>query len=323
MMDVSVALCTYNGEKFLSEQVDSILAQSYPVKEIIVVDDASTDSSLEFLKSYAEQYPSVINFFTNETNLGVSKSFEKAISLCNGEIIFFCDQDDCWNKNKVAEVVNFFTANHNMLATFSNAELIDEHSNPKDETLWDMLFFKAPLSGNDFNVFDYMLLYRNIITGAGLAIRKEALPFILPFPGAASILHDEWIGLKLGSSNRIGLLNKCLFNYRIHREQYTKAIWQKNTTLNRMKFYSITEGNAAAYPYDYYKHWSNRLSLVTGFQKLGIEISASIINKIKTFRKQGLLSILKEQSFFKRKWRLLKLYVKRSDAITLSDLLFI
>lgn len=322
-MNVSVAFCSYNGEKFLREQLDSILAQSYPVKEIIIVDDASTDGTPEILKNYAGQYSSVIKFFANETNLGVTRSFEKAISLCNGEVIFFCDQDDCWNKNKVAEIVNFFIDNQNMLATFSNAELIDEHSNRKGETLWDMLFFKTPSPVNDFNVFDYMLLYRNIITGAGLAIRKEALPFILPFPDTASVLHDEWIGLKLGSINRIGLLDKCLFNYRIHQQQYTQAISQKNTVLNRLKFYSITEDNAAAYPYDFYKHWNNRLSLATSFQKLGIEVSTSIINKIKKFKKQGLLSILKEQSFFKRKWRLLKLYLRQSEAITLSDVFFI
>jgi glycosyltransferase involved in cell wall biosynthesis len=105
---ISIALCTYNGEKYLIEQLDTLVNQTYPKLEIIVVDDCSSDKTITILNDYLSKFP-FIKLYQNEQNLGYIKNFEKAISLCNGELIALADQDDVWDLNKLtimAEAIN-------------------------------------------------------------------------------------------------------------------------------------------------------------------------------------------------------------------------
>ena len=102
---VSIALCTYNGEAYLKEQLDSLIDQTYPNCEIIIVDDCSKDGTVDILKQYANEYPQ-IKLYINSENLGYTKNFEKAINLCNGEYIALCDQDDIWDKNKISIMIH-------------------------------------------------------------------------------------------------------------------------------------------------------------------------------------------------------------------------
>src|ERR1700744_3577317 len=92
---ISVALCTYNGEKYIKEQLDSIINQTYTCIEVIIVDDGSTDSTYDIISDYALR-DNRIKCFKNETNLGFNKNFEKAVSLTSGEYIAISDQDDIW-----------------------------------------------------------------------------------------------------------------------------------------------------------------------------------------------------------------------------------
>lgn len=100
-MKLSVALCTYNGESFLQQQLDSILQQELSVDEIVICDDGSTDRTISIIESYKQRYhyPTFI-LEQNKKNKGVRKNFEYAISLCSGDIIFLSDQDDVWQCEK-------------------------------------------------------------------------------------------------------------------------------------------------------------------------------------------------------------------------------
>jgi len=98
---VSIALATYNGERFLKEQLDSILEQSYTDIEIIACDDCSTDSTPQILEDYQKK-DSRLKVYFNEKNLGFKKNFEKCISLCDGDYIALSDQDDVWTKDHIA-----------------------------------------------------------------------------------------------------------------------------------------------------------------------------------------------------------------------------
>jgi len=102
-MKLSVALCTFNGEIFLKEQLDSILNQSINIDEIIVCDDQSTDNTKQILESYKKDNPDLFKIYYNEKNLRSNKNFEKAIKLTSGDYIFLSDQDDIWKENKVEE----------------------------------------------------------------------------------------------------------------------------------------------------------------------------------------------------------------------------
>jgi len=106
-MKISVAMCTFNGAKFLKEQIDSILNQTLKVDEIIICDDGSADDTLSIVTSYHNLYPNLFKFFKNENNLRSNKNFEKAITICDGDFIFLADQDDVWNESKVENTISF------------------------------------------------------------------------------------------------------------------------------------------------------------------------------------------------------------------------
>ena len=110
-MRISIALVTYNGEKFINKQLESLLLQNVLPDEIIIVDDCSKDKTYELLMSFEKISPFEVKLYQNKINIGVSKNFGKAISLCTGDLIFLCDQDDFWYKNKIEFVYDFYKNN--------------------------------------------------------------------------------------------------------------------------------------------------------------------------------------------------------------------
>src|SRR5215207_2518174 len=101
MVRISIALCTYNGEQYLQQQLDSFVAQSRPPDELVVCDDRSTDRTVPIVEDFAKRAPFRVELVINETNLGSTRNFEKAIGLCTGDIIFLADQDDVWLPEKL------------------------------------------------------------------------------------------------------------------------------------------------------------------------------------------------------------------------------
>ena len=149
-MKISVALCTYNGEKFLSEQLESILQQSVKPNEIIICDDGSKDSTVKILKNSESNHSNIIQVHQNAVNLGFVKNFEKAISLCLGEIIFLSDQDDIWKENKIERFIETFENNPDCTYVFSNAEATDEIGGNLEYSLWNSVKF-TPKKQREFN----------------------------------------------------------------------------------------------------------------------------------------------------------------------------
>lgn len=220
-MKISVALCTYNGEKFLSEQLDSILDQSVKPDEIIVCDDGSKDSTISILENYKDKYKGMIKIYQNRINLGFVKNFEKAVSYCTGEIIFLSDQDDIWYINKIEEFVKVFENNSECLYIFSDAMVTDEIGNNMNYTLWEVVGFNE-IKQKQFtdDIQNKMLLFRdNFVQGASLAIRSKSKKFILPF--SENYFHDYWIAtiLSLISRNAGALIREPLISYRRHDSQ--------------------------------------------------------------------------------------------------------
>ena len=200
-MKISVALCTYNGEKFLKEQIDSILNQTQKVDEIVVCDDGSTDCTIEILKEYDRKYPNIFHIYRNKVNLRSVKNFEKAISLCSGDVIFLSDQDDIWVSHKVEKYVAYFNANPHITVLASNGYCIDENSKVHDKySIWDVPQFlreaKAPL-----NYYHIITQISNIATGSTMAFKKEIVAKAIPFPVSEGFHHDEWLAL-ISSKNK-------------------------------------------------------------------------------------------------------------------------
>lgn len=242
-MKSSVALCTYNGEKFLNKQIDSILEQTISVDEIVVCDDGSTDATVSILNSYKEKFPTVFKIHINGKNLRSVKNFEKAISLCENEIIFLCDQDDVWKPEKVSLFLKKFRENTAVDVFASNAVIIDDNDNVIDKnTIWDVVSFlgKENIQYDFFTVFSVV---GNLATGANMAFRKSFISNALPFP-EKYFHHDEWISLLASSKNRFGFIEEKPSFYRIHETQQVGGVFfdrNKNTEmslLNRFNVYS-------------------------------------------------------------------------------------
>jgi glycosyltransferase involved in cell wall biosynthesis len=220
-MKVSVALCTYNGEQYLLEQLESIVKQTQAIDELVICDDGSNDRTADILHDFARQSPFKTRVYINNQNIGSTRNFERCLAYCNGDIIFLADQDDIWVPTKVEKLLTYFAQNPNKDAVFSDAKIIDQHSNLTGKTAWQMIEFDTDSQRlwQSKRAFD-ILLRGYVVTGATLAIRKKILPEIIPIPHIIKeLIHDGWIALWLSITNRIGFLAEPLTHYRHHQNQ--------------------------------------------------------------------------------------------------------
>ncbi len=205
---VSIALCTFNGERYLVEQLASIATQTQPVDEIILCDDGSNDSTLSIAYNFQTQgLP--LHIHVNTGQLGFSNNFAKAISFCTGDIIFLCDQDDIWHEAKVAITVAHFQQNPDTLLVFSNAKLVTQDASPLGNTLWDSLPTPPPLHPGFRE-----LLNHHWVTGAGCAFRASLAQHALPIP--AGWVHDAWLAIIAAAMGEVSAIPETLFAYRQH-----------------------------------------------------------------------------------------------------------
>ena len=216
---ISVALCTYNGERYIRQQLDSILSQSLPVDEIVIFDDKSDDETFCVLKQYGLKN-SQIRLFQNEENIGYKKNFERALLACQGDYIFFSDQDDIWDLYKVEKAVDYLKRTK-MMGAFTNALLIDGQNNRIGHSLFSIKKLNLYIDNGVLpeSLFPLLCLKGNFVTGATLVITKEAKELVLPFKISKFLVHDQWIALKLASISKLGYLNETLISYRIHDGQ--------------------------------------------------------------------------------------------------------
>ncbi|HZK54080.1 MAG TPA: glycosyltransferase family 2 protein [Desulfosporosinus sp.] len=220
---ISVALCTYNGEQYITQQIQSILNQTVLPDELIICDDASTDLTLDLLEKVSALSPIPIHIYKNEHNLGSTKNFEKAINLCQGDIIILADQDDLWYENKVEIFKDYFTHHPKVQAAFSNGDMMDANGNNLGYTLWDAFKLnsteQASLNkGKGFEV----LLKHNVVTGAAMAFRTDYKKLIFPIPELW--IHDGWIILLLSAVGEIQCIDQTLIKYRKHALQQVGAV---------------------------------------------------------------------------------------------------
>jgi glycosyltransferase involved in cell wall biosynthesis len=218
MTSVSVALCTYNGERYLPELLESLVTQERLPSEVVVCDDGSTDRTVDLLRSFADTAPFPVRIDVNERNLGTTKNFELAMSRCDADLIALCDQDDIWMPKKLLRAVEAFDQTPELGYTFSDAELMDELSQPTHKRLWDSVgFFEARRQAAVEGRLIPLLAVYTFVTGATMTFRSDLRSFVLPIPHGW--IHDAWIALLAAFVRPYRMLDEPLLRYRIHEEQ--------------------------------------------------------------------------------------------------------
>lgn len=221
---VSLVLCTYNGSRFLAEQLDSLLAQTYPHVEIIAVDDGSTDDTVAVLERYAAR-DARIRVVVNPANLGFARNFERALGLTRGAFIAPCDQDDIWLPDKIEALLGAIEG-HSM--AYCDSTLVDEHAVPLGHALSQVV----PMQDLDDPL---PLAFGNCVSGHAMLFRRSLLKHALPMP--PGFFHDWWLATVAAATAGIRFCDRSLVLYRQHGG---------NVTDRRLKEMQVEAGLATA-----------------------------------------------------------------------------
>lgn len=214
---VEILLATYNGEKYLKDQIKSILNQTYQNWNLLIRDDGSTDNTLKIINDLKNKYPDRVNIIEGgNRRLGACQNFHKLLKCSKAKYILFCDQDDIWLKDKIEismkkilELEMNYGKNYPILI-HTNMKLLDRYNNIISNSFW------ADFSINPEKMYIPEILFtQNIIFGCTILINESAKKVILPIP-TDTVMHDEWISLKLVKYGKIAYIDTPTILYRQH-----------------------------------------------------------------------------------------------------------
>ena len=223
MVRVSVCMTTYNGEKYIYKQIESILSQLEGNDEVIICDDRSSDSTISIISSFQD---SRIKVVINDENLGFSRNFSKCISLAQGDFIFLSDHDDIWLSDKVQKYLKIFEDEADAVSIMSNMEIIDENdlvTNPR------FLNLNSGYENRFYRVVKNFV--KSTYYGCSIAFRKELKSKILPLP----FHFDTWIGLISDIYGRCYHLDEVTMQYRRHSNNFSTGKTSKPYVILRWR----------------------------------------------------------------------------------------
>lgn len=227
-MSVSIAMATYNGEKFILKQLESISRQSQLPDELVICDDFSSDNTVRILEDYSKTVSFPVRIIRNNENLGFVATFNKALESTRGDLVFLCDQDDYWFGDKLEFTCKIAGENPSCNLFMNNAELVDGELNPSG------FFIFGQMSSIGQNPMDLVL-------GCCMAVRRELLNLCLPIPGKFSA-HDVWIHEFADYLGTKMIIPKSLQYYRRHGKNESSHI-----------IFSLKRISQLDFKLDYYK----------------------------------------------------------------------
>ena len=210
---ISIAMCTYNGERFLAEQLDSILNQTYKNLDLVIVDDLSIDGTLSILDSYARR-DKRIRVIRNDENIGFVRNFAKAIGECRGEFVALADQDDVWFPEKIETLYREIGDNW----------LIYSEVSPVDSA-GELLNIIFPMVNRLEGRCPLALMLNNCVTGHASLMTRELLHLAMPAMTQMP-LHDQWLAIVAASRGKLKASDKVLSYYRLHGNN---AVWKRKS----------------------------------------------------------------------------------------------
>lgn len=228
---VSVVMCTYNGAKYLREQLNSIIHQTYPVCELIIQDDCSPDNTVEILKEYSKQHP-YIHIYENQQTMGANRNFFSAMDRATGDYIAISDQDDIWELNKIEKQME--TIGDNWLCGHFTEPFTDENI---------PLHFDARKP----NYAIERLIYATPIPGHTILIKRDILSLISE-EKKTSYAYDPLLNLIAGAYNKIAFCEQILTHHRRHLSavSYTVPVSYERNFANYFRTIKRTFANYRA-----------------------------------------------------------------------------
>jgi glycosyltransferase involved in cell wall biosynthesis len=205
---VSIALCTYNGAKYLPQQLESVLAQTHRPLELVAADDCSSDGTWGILETYAPHFD-YVKLIRNQRTLGVNANFEQAMRACGGEWVAPCDQDDIWCSDKLRRLLG---ASDGAQLVYCDSEYIDFAGRLLGKRISDDL---RMIDGSDPRV----LTFSNCVSGHALLVHRDIVTMAFPFP--SDIYYDWWLAFVAASIGSIRYLDEPLVQFRRHRGTVT------------------------------------------------------------------------------------------------------
>lgn len=229
---VQILLATYNGGKFLREQLDSLFNQTFQDFTILIRDDGSTDNTLQIIEEYQQKYSAkIIILKDDKQNVGATQNFNLLLEKSSGDYIFFCDQDDVWLNEKMEFSLKKIQSledkdNRTPCMVYSDMKAIDEEGNIVAESVWQQL----RLHPKYFTL--NRLLAQNIPHGCTMVINKAMRNLAFPIPKDA-ILHDHWMALLAVTTGKFVAVETPLVLLRNHSENVTRKKTSFTDKLNR------------------------------------------------------------------------------------------
>jgi glycosyltransferase involved in cell wall biosynthesis len=256
-------MCTFNGERFLSSQLAGIAKQTRLPDELVVCDDRSTDRTVAMVREFAATAPYPVRIFENTQNLGSAANFERAIRVCDGDLIALSDQDDIWYPNRLERSEQEFSAHPEAGLVFSDADIIDDQNQLLGATLWQRLGFTGQRERDLLGGQYIVLAEHRFVTGATMMFRAGLRDRCLPIP--PGWIHDEWISLIAAAFSDLRPIDQPLIRYRIHGSQ---QVGFQNKLLQR------AQGKTRAQ-----KHWGRLAESVKDLRQVCDALSAMDLDK--------------------------------------------
>lgn len=254
---VDILMATYNGEKYLATQIQSLIDQTYDDFRLIISDDNSTDNTRKILLKYS-QLDDRIELIFNEENVGVIKNFEKLLSLSKADYFMLCDQDDVWHENKVKKSIEYIKQK-NALLVYTDLRVVNEELREINPSFWSLSRI-SPVDGGNWK----LLLNQNIVTGCTITGRAEIKDYALPFPEFIT-MHDAWLAIIASVHGQIDYISETLIDYRQHQSNVVGA------QIGIMKFLKEANNGYNVFSQQRYNYITDRLNIFQSYLSIFIK----------------------------------------------------
>lgn len=211
-------MATFNGERFLAEQLESLETQTRRPDELVIVDDASTDGTVAILREFADRHRGRVRLRLSKENRGADLTFAEALGHCTADLVFPCDQDDRWHPEKIERIAREVEERADLGLVASDSSLIGEHGEEIEASFWRRMGVadwevRSCNGGEAFRV----LIRHPFVSGHAMAIRRQLLSRAFPVPSAWT--YDEWLNVFTTAQAPALLLRECLSSHRLHSRQ--------------------------------------------------------------------------------------------------------